>query len=127
MPFTSTLLYLEIIIFYLEYIFVVGSEDDHAKTELFYLSSGRWRIKADYPFHYIISRAPSIFINDQFFVFGGYVVDTDVGGYVVGTTKPGQYIAGFNPSWNKWTKMGELKEARYGHNVIQARILTLNK
>ena len=92
----------------------------HAKTELFDLSSRRWRIQADYPFHDSIYLAPTIFINDQFFVFGGESKQD-------GRLNSVNTIAGFNPTWNKWSKMGELKEARYGHNVIQARILTLNK
>ena len=50
-------------------------------------------------------------IDETFLIFGGLTKDR-------GVVVPTNVIASFNTRSRKWQRIGEMKEARYGHGVI---------
>ena len=73
------------------------------------LNTWRWERRADYPFESDINGARTVYYNQLFYVFGGYVY-------------PGfrylSRIAAYNPASDQWSDKGRLLTARYYAGVI---------
>ena len=53
--------------------FVTGSRNPaNAKTELYDFDQNNWEEKADYAFHFYISRYAALSVRSAVFIFGGY-------------------------------------------------------
>ena len=75
----------------------------------------KWTTKAKYPFAGRITRAPIVYANSHFYLFGGFITSSadDSNKNRVRSS----VIASFNVSKNKWTKLGELNKSKYGSGV----------
>ena len=84
-----------------------GRSPYNAETELLSINDWTWSSRAQYPFTNYIYGYATLIHNEVFIVFGGY--------------GNGQYestIAQYNPNDDTWTKLGDLNNARYHHDVI---------
>ena len=95
------------------YGLAVGSYNPfNVDTELLSLSSWTWSSGAQYPFSRSdISGHATIMQNQLFILFGGY--SSSNGGRQ-------STIAQYNPNTDTWTKLGDLNNARYTHDVISS-------
>ena len=60
--------------------------------------------------------------NEMFVVFGGYAY-----GYEGSTDSPQSTIAQYNPNTDTWTKLGDLINARNGHDIITTEGVCFNR
>ena len=86
--------------------FVAGGVDSYdGETETLNLKSGEWRIEQNYPFHKYIAYSAVVSMENEVILFGGYEYS--------GSFKT---VASF--SNRVYSKIGMLKQGRYGHNGI---------
>ena len=109
--------------YHLDTVMAVGSstgffvnETNHNYAEMYFHSTSSWKKQASYDSH----GQKSIFWfdiiahSDYFILFGGSYTDDSYLGYSTTNT-----IAKFNPSLNKWSKIGNLRKIRSSFGVIK--------
>ena len=79
------------------------------KTELYSFDNESWQTTTSYPYGNQINMVVVLNIGEDFLVFGG----ND------GTSSYSNKIVKFTTANESWSQVGELKNARQGHGVIQ--------
>ena len=89
-----------------DFLLAVGS-NSHKKVEKFQFDRMRWTSLGEYPFlNQSVSYAPIIYFQTAFYIIGGYSDYADQ-----------KMIARMDLDGH-WTQVGELNQAKSGHNVI---------
>ena len=79
---------------------------EHAKTELFNLSTRKWKKSSSYFNYEQIYSFAVCFYSDRFYIIGGKTKNDVL-----------SFIAIFNPKTEEWKRVGKLKFPRVDHKV----------